>query len=85
MPRPAPQPKQGEAPASEQRPTTIAGLIGNLFGGSKAEAAPTAPSPEKEPVAVRGANTDLAAKPKQAAPVRAVSQPLPRPPTLLLL
>jgi murein L,D-transpeptidase YafK len=73
MPRPAPQPKQGEAPASEQRPTTIAGLIGNLFGGSKAEAAPTAPSREKEPVAVRGANTDLAAKPKQAAPVRAVS------------
>src|SRR5206468_12825003 len=50
MPRPAPQPKQGEAPASQ--PTTIAGLISNIFGGSKAEAAPTAPSPEKEQVAV---------------------------------
>jgi murein L,D-transpeptidase YafK len=68
MPRPAPQPKQGEAPASQ--PTTIAGLIGNLFGGSKAEAAPSAPSTEKEQVTVRGANTDLAAKPKQTAPVR---------------
>jgi hypothetical protein len=69
MPRPAPQPKQGEAPASP--PTTIAGLIGSWFGGSKAEAAPSAS--EKDVVA-RSASTDLAAKPKQqAAPVRAVS------------
>jgi murein L,D-transpeptidase YafK len=70
MPRSAPQAKQGEAPASEQKPTTIAGLIGSWFSGSKAEAA--AP-PEKEQAVVRGSNTDLAAKPKQAAPVRAVS------------
>ena len=70
MPRAAPQPKQGEAPASQ--PTTIAGLIGSWFSGSKAEAAPSAP----ENVVARSANTDLAAKPKpkqQAAPVRAAS------------
>jgi murein L,D-transpeptidase YafK len=71
MPRPAPQPKQGEAPASQ--PTTIGGLLANLFGGSKAEAAPSAPSPEKQQVAVRGSNTDLAAKPKQVAPVRSAA------------
>jgi murein L,D-transpeptidase YafK len=74
MPRAAPQPKQGEAPASQ--PTTIAGLIGNLFGGSKAEAASSA-QPEKEQVAVRSANTDLAAKPKQAAPVRTATASAP--------
>jgi len=71
MPRPAPQPKQGEAPASQ--PTTIAGLIGSWFSGSKAEAASSAP---ENNVVARSANADLAAKPKpkqQAAPVRAVS------------
>jgi murein L,D-transpeptidase YafK len=66
MPRPAPQPKQGEAPASAQ-PTTMAGLIGSLFGGSKAQAAT---SPSDNP------STDVAAKPKQAAPVRPVSAPV---------
>ena len=71
MPRSAPQPKQGEAPAPQ--PTTIAGLFGNLFGGSKAQAAASAPLPEKEPAAGRSANTDLAAKPKQAPPVRPAS------------
>jgi murein L,D-transpeptidase YafK len=71
MPQSAPQPKQGEAPAPQ--PTTIAGLIGNLFGGSKAQAAASTPSPEKEPTAGRGTNTELAAKPKQAAAVRTAS------------
>ncbi|MGB8897510.1 MAG: hypothetical protein WCD13_24855, partial [Pseudolabrys sp.] len=71
MPRSAPQPKQGEAPAPQ--PTTIAGLFGNLFRGSKAQAAASAPLPEKEPAAGRSANTDLAAKPKQAPPVRPAS------------
>jgi murein L,D-transpeptidase YafK len=70
MPRSTPQPKQGEAPAPQ--PTTIAGLIGNLFGGSKQAAAST-PSPEKEPAAGRGTNAELAAKPKQAAAVRTAS------------
>ncbi len=68
MPRPAPQPKQGEAPA---KPTSIAGIIGSWFGRSKAEAAST--PAQNEQVASRGANTDLAAKPKQTAPVRTVS------------
>src|SRR5215813_3732320 len=68
MPRAAPQPKQGEAPA---KPTTIAGLIGTWFSGSKSE--PDSSTYEKEPVAARTA--DLAAKPKQApaAPVRTAS------------
>jgi hypothetical protein len=65
-PRSAPQAKQGEAPEMEQKPTTIAGLIGTWFSGSKE---PSASPPEKE-ATVRGANTDLAAKPKQVAPVR---------------
>ena len=69
VPRSAPQPKQGEAPAAEQKPTTIAGLIGSWFGSSPEPAA----SPEKEQAAVRASNTDMAAKPKQASPVRAVA------------
>jgi hypothetical protein len=74
MPHPAPQAKQGEAPAEQEKPTSIAGLIGNLFGGSKSEAA-SAPSPQqKEQVAAR--STDLAAKPKHAAPARTSSAPV---------
>ncbi len=38
VPRSAPQPKIGEAPA--ERPSTIAGLLGGLFGSSKPAAAP---------------------------------------------
>jgi murein L,D-transpeptidase YafK len=38
VPRVAPQPKTGEAPA--ERPSTIAGLFGGLFGGSKPAAPP---------------------------------------------
>jgi hypothetical protein len=67
VPRSAPQTKQGEASDVEQKPTTIAGLIGSWFSGSKET--PASP-PEKEQAAPRGANTDLAAKPKQATPVR---------------
>jgi murein L,D-transpeptidase YafK len=70
MPRSAPQPKEGEAPAAQ--PTTIARLFGNLFGGSKAQAAASTTA-EIEPAAGRSANTDLAAKPRQAPPVRTVS------------
>jgi murein L,D-transpeptidase YafK len=66
MPRSAPQPKQGEAP--EEKPTTIAGLIGNLFGSSNADAAPAS-----QPVALRGVSNDMTARPKQAAPVRTAS------------
>jgi hypothetical protein len=68
MPRAAPQPKQGEAPAAQ--PTTIAGLIDSWFSGSKAETASS--MHEKDQVAVRSGSTDLPAKPKQAAPVAPV-------------
>jgi hypothetical protein len=73
MPHPAPQPKEGETPAQQEKPTSIAGLIGNLFSGSKSEAAPASPPPQKEQVVAR--STDLAAKPKQAAPVHTASTP----------
>src|SRR4029079_1272918 len=72
MPHPAPQPKEGEAPAQQEKPTSIAGLIGNIFSGSKSEAAAVPPPPQKEQVA---RSTDLAAKPKQAAPVHTASTP----------
>ena len=57
VPQPAPQPKIGDAPP--EKPTTIAGLIGNLFSGSQAEATPppaetetaTATQPAARPVA----------------------------------
>jgi hypothetical protein len=66
-PRSAPQQaKQGEAPAPEQqKPTTIAGLIGSWFKGSKTET----PSPENEQAVARSAN-DAATKSKRATPVR---------------
>jgi murein L,D-transpeptidase YafK len=74
MPHSAPQPKQGEAPAQQEKPTSIAGLIGNLFGGSKSEPTAAPPPPQKDQVAVR--STDLAAKPKQAAPAHTASTPV---------
>ena len=73
MPQPAPQPKAGQAP--QQRPTSIAGLFGNLFGGSQAQARLSA-----EPAALRGTNTEMVAKPKRAALVpSAPTVPHPRP------
>ncbi|HVZ50973.1 MAG TPA: murein L,D-transpeptidase family protein [Pseudolabrys sp.] len=62
LPEPAPQPKEGVAP---EHPTTIAGLIGNLFG-SQAQAAQ-----DSAPVTLRGASSDLTAKPKRNAGHRA--------------
>jgi hypothetical protein len=59
MPQPAPKPKEGEAPP--EQPKSIAGLLGNMFGGSKAEAKPEAPATESEPVALRGSKTEMAA------------------------
>jgi len=64
MPQPAPQAKEGEAPPAQ--PKSIAGLLGNLFGGSPAES---------QTVALRGSNTEMAAKPKRATPVRTASAP----------
>src|SRR5664280_1844375 len=64
MPQPAPQAKEGDAPP--EKPKSIAGLLGNLFGGSPAES---------QTVALRGSNTEMAAKPKRATPVRTGSAP----------
>jgi murein L,D-transpeptidase YafK len=79
MPQPAPQPKIGEAPAA--KPTSITGLIGNMFTGSGAQAEAAAPGeqagqPAAKPVVLRGSNSD-AAKQKHAMPVLTVSQPKP--------
>ena len=77
MPQPAPQAKEGEAPP--EQPKTIAGLLGNLFGGPKAQAQPVEQA-ESQSVALRGSKT-AAAKPKQSAPVRTAAVPHPRPQT----
>jgi len=60
LPAPAPLPKEGQAPA--EKPTTIASLLGNLFGGigTKSETV----EQENQTVALRGSNTELAAKPR---------------------
>jgi murein L,D-transpeptidase YafK len=68
LPQTAPQPKEGVAPP--EQPKSIAGLLGNLFSGPQPEAKPTALAAESEPVALRGSNTALAAKPKQFSVVR---------------
>ncbi len=81
IPQPAPLPKEGEAPAVQEQPITIAGLLGNLFGGAQAEAKPeakpSAPATESVPVGLRGSNTELAAKPKRPTTFRTASAPLP--------
>jgi hypothetical protein len=79
MPHPAPQPKQGEVPAEQEKPASIAGLIGNLFSGSKSDPAPAPPpQTEKEQVATRSTarSTGFAAKPKPAAPAHTASAPV---------
>jgi hypothetical protein len=72
VPQPAPQAKEGEAPPAQ--PKSIAGLLGNLFGGAPAQARPTEQA-ESQTVALRGSNTEMAAKPKRATPVRTASAP----------
>jgi hypothetical protein len=77
MPKPAPQPKEGEAPP--EQPKSIAGLLGNLFGGAQAQAAaPPAPAPTQT-AAVRS-NTHVAAKSKSGGAVmRTASIPPAKP------
>jgi murein L,D-transpeptidase YafK len=79
IPTPAPQPKIGEAPP--EPPTSIAGLLGNMFGGNKPEAAPTQAAAVSEPVALRGSKTDVAAKSNRESTVRTANAPaaLPKP------
>jgi murein L,D-transpeptidase YafK len=87
VPEPAPLPKEGQVP--QAKPTTIASLLGNIFGGSRAEsethvaaATPTEnePTTASVPVGLRGTNTEMAAKPKakptRAAPVQTASAPI---------
>jgi murein L,D-transpeptidase YafK len=69
MPPPAPQAKEGEAPP--EQPKSIAGLLGNMFSGSPAQAQPA----ESQAVALRSSNTEMAAKPKRAVPMRTASAP----------
>jgi murein L,D-transpeptidase YafK len=71
LPQAAPLPKEGDAPA--EQPTTIAGLLGNLFGGSQAVARPAEPEAENGPVALRG--TDEGSANPQPAVVRTASAP----------
>jgi hypothetical protein len=73
MPQPAPQPKEGEAPP--ERPTSIAGLLGNLFGGAQAQTAPATLVVERAPVALPGSKTEVAAKPKREPMVRTAAAP----------
>ena len=68
MPQAAPLPKEGEAP---EKPTSIASLLGNVFGSGKAEAKP---ADDTEPPTLRG--TEDASKPKRAV-VRTASVPAP--------
>jgi murein L,D-transpeptidase YafK len=81
MPEPAPLPKEGVA-APAKKPTSIASLLGNMFSGSKSEAAPapapteTASADNNAPVTLRGTNTDMAAKPRHAAKVRTAAAPV---------
>ena len=73
LPHPAPLPKEGEAPETTEQPTSIAGLIGNLFGSPKSETTTTATAsaPPAERPQVAATRTELAAKPKPAPAVAA--------------
>jgi hypothetical protein len=71
MPQAAPQAKEGEVPA--EQPKSIAGLIGNLFATSPAQAKPAEPA-ESEQASLRGSETP--AKTKRSAPVRTASTPV---------
>jgi murein L,D-transpeptidase YafK len=75
VPQPAPQPKVGAAPA--EKPTSIAGLLGNVF--SSAQAQPEASPPAaNEPVVLRGTRPETA-RPRTVT--RAASAtPAPKPP-----
>ena len=74
LPTPAPQPKEGQAPEETPKPANFASLFGNMFNTSSSPTPPpppaqAAPAPAAEPteqVALRGTNTEMAAKPMRA-------------------
>jgi len=90
VPTPAPQPKEGQAPEETQKPTNIASLFGSLFNNKPEPTPPpppaqAAPAPSEQ-VALRGTNTEMAAKPKRpektrvaAAPISLQPKPEPKP------
>ncbi len=65
MPQPAPRPKEGEAPA--EKPTSIAGLLGNVFSAKSTEPQPAAEAPVEVSAPVSPRKTEVA-KIKQPAP-----------------
>jgi hypothetical protein len=74
VPQPAPQKKIGQAPA--EKPTSIAGLLGNVFGGAQAQdeaASPTA----NEPVVLRGSKPETA-KPRTVTRTAVAAAPAPK-------
>jgi murein L,D-transpeptidase YafK len=81
VPEPAPLPKEGQAP--QEKPTTIASLLSNIFKGSRGQPTTSATAsaanetaPTATPVSLRGANTEIAAKRAAPEPVRAASAPV---------
>lgn len=77
---PMPQPKEGEAPVTQEQPTTIAGLLGNLFSSENTEAKPAQPATVSEPVGWRGSKTETAAaKSKSDITFRTASAGIPHP------
>lgn len=70
MPTPAPQAQQA---ASAEKPAAVANLFGSLFSGQTQET-----TDSTTPVELRGSNTDLAAKPRRAAPATKVAAPQPK-------
>ena len=71
VPTPAPLPKEGEAPPQEQeQPSTIGGLLGNLFASAP---------PEAKPVEAAPAFVAAPVKEAKSKPVRTARAPVPQP------
>ncbi len=88
LPTPAPQPKEGQAPEETPKPTNFASLFGNMFNTSSSPTPPPPPAqaaPAAEPteqVALRGTNTEMAAKPMRPEKTRVAAAPVSLQPKL---
>jgi murein L,D-transpeptidase YafK len=85
LPTPAPQPKEGQAPEETPKPANFASLFGNMFNNNSsptppppaAQAPPAAePTEQVAQVALRGTNTEMAAKPMRAEKTRVAAAPV---------
>jgi murein L,D-transpeptidase YafK len=82
LPTPAPQPKEGQAPDETPKPANFASLFGNMFNNNSAPTPPPPPAqaaPAAEPsrqVALRGTNTEMAAKPMRPEKTRVAAAPV---------